>query len=246
MRTAPFFIFFVLILIMSADISYSAGMIMRIQQMKAKKHQQSQGVAPSEQQQQKPPSQQVPLAPTYQQTVDQRNQAIAQAILDAHNSSVSTDDQQTGNVSAQTQATMYAGAGQLPAVSERQAAVPAGTMPVQEVVDLSEVWKKLDRKSTVWPLLIDEQAKILTVSEFIDRFHKEGVKINEPPLHYVQMIDQITQGSPQMLERPFGELLQISAIVDYDFDNGMNKDDLARKVLGEAGFEANKKRFSKT
>ena len=38
--------------------------------------------------------------------------------------------------------------------------------------------------------------------------------------------------------------MQILAIVDYDFDNGMDKDDLARKVLGEAGFEANKKRFT--
>jgi hypothetical protein len=47
-----------------------------------------------------------------------------------------------------------------------------------------------------------------------------------------------------MLQRPFGELIQIVAIVDYDFDNGMNKDDLARKVLGEAGFEANRKRFT--
>ena len=47
-----------------------------------------------------------------------------------------------------------------------------------------------------------------------------------------------------MLDRPFGELLQIAAIVDYDFDNGMDKDELARKVLGEAGFEANKKRFT--
>ena len=93
----------------------------------------------------------------------------------------------------------------------------------------------------MWSLLMDDQAKVLTVSEYIDRFHQEGVKIVEPPLHYVQMIDQIVAQNPQMLQRPFGELLQISAIVDYDFDNGMDKDALAKKVLGEAGYEANKK-----
>jgi hypothetical protein len=32
--------------------------------------------------------------------------------------------------------------------------------------------------------------------------------------------------------------------VDYDFDNGMDKDKLAKEVLGEAGYAANKKRFS--
>jgi hypothetical protein len=39
-------------------------------------------------------------------------------------------------------------------------------------------------------------------------------------------------------------LIKVLAIVDYDFDNGMSKDDLARHVLGDAGFEQNKKRFS--
>ena len=112
------------------------------------------------------------------------------------------------------------------------------------MVDLSEVWKKLDNKSTVWTLLIDDQAKLLTVSEYIGRFQKEGVKINAPPMHYVQMIDQVTTPKPADAHRPFGELIQILAIIDYDFDNGMNKDDLARKVLGEAGYEENKKRFA--
>jgi len=52
------------------------------------------------------------------------------------------------------------------------------------------------------------------------------------------------QQNPQMLERPFGELLQILAIIDYDFDNGMDKESLAKQVLGEAGYAENKKRIS--
>jgi hypothetical protein len=226
------FISFFFIFYPAVNISHAAPLLYRVQQQKAVKQQQSQDqyqeYLEHQQQGKKAQGQQAAVQQTYQQTVDQRNQAIAQAILDAHNQSVSSKDSQVNAPADQV---------------ERRAfqAVPADA---KEVVDLSEVWKKLDKKSAVWSLLMDDQAKMLTVSEYIDRFHREGVKINHPPLHYVQMIDQIVGENPQMLQRPFGELVQIVAIVDYDFDNGMNKDDLARKVLGEAGFEANKKRFS--
>lgn len=212
--------------------------------MRAQKEQQSQQMTQEQyqayQQQQaqaQQGGQQAPSGPpTYQQTVDQRNQAIAQAILSAHNQSVTSDSVAFGNNAEIPQAQQQ--------VVPQQAASPAASSEVKEVVDLSEVWRKLDTKSTVWTLLIDDQAKLLTVSEYIDRFHKQGVKINNPPLHYVQMIDQIVAENPDMLQRPFGELVQIVAIVDYDFDNGMNKDVLARQVLGEQGFEENKKRFT--
>ena len=215
-------------------------MIYRVQQMKAMKERQGQGMTQEQyrqyqeyqEQQQGDHSQNpgAPAAPTYQQTVDKRNQDIAQAILNTHNPAVSNENLQTGtDASANSQ----------PSVANQ-----AGSSQTKDVVDLSEVWKRLDKKSTVWPLLIEDQAKVLTVSEYIDRFRMQGVKISAPPLHYVQTIDQITQGNPAMLQRPFGELLQIIAIVDYDFDNGMDKDLLARKVLGDAGFEANKKRFT--
>jgi len=243
LNRSRFFISLGFIFIMSTDISYAAGMIMRVQQMKQRRQQPTQADYEQyqAQQAQAQQAQQAAAPPTYQQTVDQRNQAIAQAILDAHNQAVSSESVPFGNNPDlnQTQQTTT-GSGPM----EQQPPIPqAGSTNVQDVVDLSEVWKKLDTKSTVWSLLIDDQAKVLTVSEYLDRFHKEGVKINEPPEHYVQMIDQIVQGNPQMLDRPFGELLQIAAIVDYDFDNGMDKDDLARKVLGEAGFETNKQRF---
>jgi len=186
-----------------------------------------------EQQAQSPQGQPAsPAQPTYQQTIDQRNQAIAQAILNAHHQPATADNEPFGNKAEIAQP------------SPPQVLPQAGPSDVKEVVDLSEVWKKLDTRSTVWKLLIDDQAKLLTVSEFIDRFHKQGVKIIGPPTHYVEMIDQIVAQNPDMLNRPFGELVQIVAIVDYDFDNGMNKDELARKILGEQGFEENKKRFT--
>ena len=172
------------------------------------------------------------VAPTYQQKVDHRNQAIAQAILEAHQQTGPSNNAETGNRSGTS------------AAAAQPAPLPVAVSNAQDMVDLTEVWKRLDKKSTVWSLLMDEQSKVLTVAEYMDRFRKQGVKINEPPMHYVSLINQIVRENPQMLERPFGELVQIVAIVDYDFDNGMDKDMLARKVLGEAGFQANKRRFT--
>lgn len=241
MNRCPFFIFLCCTLFLTADISYAAGILMRVQQKKAMSQRQSQAQYQQyqlyqqqiAQGQQGQPGQQAPVKPTYQQMVAQRNQDIAQAIIDAHNPSVSSESSQTGKGNnAGGNSGQQKGLGQ------------AGSTEAKDTVDLVEVWKKLDKKSTVWTLLIDDQAKILTVSEYLDRFHKEGVKINAPPMHYVQMIDQIVKENPEMLQRSFGELLQIAAIVEYDFDNGVDKDALARKVLGDAGFEQNKKRFS--
>jgi hypothetical protein len=242
------FIFFCFIFYLATDLSYAGAVLYRIQQMKAQKEQQAQMTQEQyqayQQQQQQAQGQQAPLAPpTYQQTVDQRNQAIAQAILDSHNQSVSSENVPFGNNAEIAQTQQKQVVPQAIRDAHNQVVPNEGTGYI-DVVDLSEVWKKLDTKSTVWTLLIDDKDKVMTVSEYIDRFHKQGVKINEPPAHYVEMIDQIVTQNPDMLNRPFGELVQIVAIVDYDFDNGMSKDDLARKVLGEEGFEANKKRFT--
>lgn len=178
-----------------------------------------------------PGAQPAPVQPTYQQQIDQRNQAIAQAILNAHGASV------TGVVPA-------ASSSSTGPVSPAPAPDAGHGSQVQDVVDLADVWKKLDNKSTVWPLLMDDQAKVLTISEYISRFERQGVKIKLPPEHYAQMVDEVSGQNPQMLQRPFGEVLQVLAIVDYDFDNGMDKDLLARKVLGDDGFEKNKQRLS--
>jgi hypothetical protein len=239
MKPAVFFISFCFIFCLVTDISYGGAMLYRVQQMKAMKQQQQQEEYQEYMQEQQgnqtQGQQQAPATPTYQQTVDQHNQAIAQAILDAHNQSVSSGYLPSGSTTAANPA-----ANSMP----QQVTPPVSSTEVKDVVDLSEVWKKLDTKSTVWPLLIDDQSKVLTVSEYISRYHDQGVTITAPPLHYVQLIDQITEQNPQMLQQPFGDLLKLLAIIDYDFDNGMNKDDLARKVLGEAEFEANKKRFT--
>ncbi len=242
-----------LILLLTTETAFAGPIMFRIQQKKMMEQQekQLQGMTPEQyrqyvayQEQQQGDHQPAAAAPpTYQQVVDQRNQAISKAILNAHNKSMTTPDLQSDSAGADNQPEQLAlntGTGPSAAAAASSAAAADNSSDV----DLAEVWKKLDKKSTVWKALDDDQSKLLTVTEYISRFQNEGVKISAPPSHYVEMIDQAIGQNPQMLDRPFGELLQILAIIDYDFDNGMDKDNLAKQVLGEAGYEENKKRFA--
>jgi hypothetical protein len=113
----------------------------------------------------------------------------------------------------------------------------------QTVVDIADLWNSLDRSSVAWEQIVDEEIKLLTVSEYIDRFNKLGVRIRKPPGGYVKLIDALANQTYGFLDAPFLNVLSYAAIVEYDFDNGKNKDELARQVLGEEAFQANKQRI---
>lgn len=146
------------------------------------------------------------------------------------------------------------------AVNEARAAqtlVAAGTMArnrpiepgandmVQDIVDITALWAKLDKTAKAWTLIIDNQAKAMTVNEYMERYRKEGVRMRKPPIEYAQMIDDMAAQNPQMLLPPFKEVLQLVAIMEYDFDNGLDKDMMAKKVLGEDFYLKNRKRLGK-
>lgn len=116
---------------------------------------------------------------------------------------------------------------------------------VQDIVDINALWAQLDISSKAWTLIIDTQAKVMTVNEYIERYRKEGIRILKPPASYAQMIDDLAAQNPQMLIKPFKEILQLVAIMEYDFDNGLDKDMMARKLLGEDFYQKNRKRLGK-
>ncbi len=122
---------------------------------------------------------------------------------------------------------------------------PGQSDNVEDVVDITDVWRKLDIDSRGWTLLIDNQAKVATVSEYLDRFRKQGIRIQQLPIDYVQMIDDMAIQSPTLLTRPFKEVLQIMAVMQYDLDNGVDKDVLAQKMLGQQLYLSNKKRLGR-
>ena len=113
----------------------------------------------------------------------------------------------------------------------------------EEVVDLKQVWRELEYSSEIWPLIIDRQPKEITIREYVNLFRQKGVTIKKPASYYVDFIDQMLNDRPDLLNSPFKDVLQFAAIIEYDFDNGQNKDQMALRLLGQQVFEENKRRL---
>ena len=117
---------------------------------------------------------------------------------------------------------------------------------VKKVVSVSDLWASLDKTSKAWPLIIDKKAKGVTISHYIQKLADGGGVVRQDPMHYAQMIDDISKQNPSMLLQPFIDVLRIMAIIEYDFDNGVDKDAMARRVFpDEKSFQANKQRLGR-
>lgn len=114
---------------------------------------------------------------------------------------------------------------------------------VKDIVNIEDLWKTFETTSENWPLIMETRAKILTVDRAIYQHKEKGATISNPPLHYVQMIDVASAQNPALLNQPFNQLLQLMAIMEYDFDNGTDRDQLAQKLLGEQGWKSNRHRL---
>ncbi len=171
-----------------------------------------------------------------QQAFQQRQQTIYQEAL--------------GQRQAQQQAMQVAAARQAAAVGQLKAQQTIifheeiDASQIQDTTTIAQIWKAMERSSEVWLLMMENDAKALTVTRQIDLYkQQEGVTISKDPAYYVQMIDGISAENPSLLNRPFKEVLRFVAILEYDFDNGEDKDTLALKLLGDKMYEANKTRL---
>ena len=122
-------------------------------------------------------------------------------------------------------------------------AVKSQTEPVGEtVVDIADLWRAMEVSARPWQKIIDREIKILTVAEYMDRFSRAGIKIRKSPGYYADMIDSVAQDDPLFLTPPFVNVLSYAAIMESDFDNGQDQEELARQVLGEQNYQALKAR----
>ncbi|MBF0385993.1 MAG: hypothetical protein HQL27_09000 [Candidatus Omnitrophica bacterium] len=110
-------------------------------------------------------------------------------------------------------------------------------------IGLRDLWKELETTSLIWKDIADEGAKLKTVEMYISWYAQQGVKMRKPPEEYVFLIDDIAENNSPMLNGSFRDLLKMVAIIEYDFDNGMDKDSLARQVLGEREYQKNRQRL---
>lgn len=116
---------------------------------------------------------------------------------------------------------------------------------VKDEVGLDEILSALQVSGKPWELIINGQDKEIVVQEFIKEYSAQGVRIQKPARYYADFIDEMYKNSPEMLDMPFARILQVVAVMEYDFDNGQNKDVMAQKILGPQVYEKNKQRLMK-
>lgn len=102
----------------------------------------------------------------------------------------------------------------------------------------------LSQNAQVWRQIIDDEAKIFIINFYKEQYYQDDIYIRKPSFHYVELIDEMYAQTPEMLNRPFEQVLQLVAIMEYDFDNGTSPDDLARQVLGDEMYEFNRQRIT--
>ena len=105
------------------------------------------------------------------------------------------------------------------------------------------LYQQFNTTSRAWTDISDMQVKMILVAGSIDSYRQQGVIIRKSPLYYAGYIDVIVQQNPDFLDNPLSNILRIIAIMDYDFDNGQNKDQMAYTLLGADSYKANKKRL---
>jgi len=115
----------------------------------------------------------------------------------------------------------------------------------KEIVTLSQIWEHLETSSEVWGLMMDDTPKVVIVDKYIEWFKQRGISIQNPPIFYVQMLDSMSQDNPEFLKSPFEGVLRTMAIIEYDFNNGRDKDLMAQEELGEEVYQKNKERLGR-
>jgi len=118
-----------------------------------------------------------------------------------------------------------------------------GMDEVRDIVTLDQFLDSLKDSSRNWALIIDPEAKQAVVEHYIRQYESRGIVISKPAVQYASMIDAMSEETPHMLDQPFERILQVTAIVEYDFDNGQNKDAMALQILGEEGYRHNRERL---
>ena len=122
----------------------------------------------------------------------------------------------------------------------RQISSPASG---NQTVDINVLWQQLQTSSHVWSQIADLTPKIMIVDRFIQLFGQQGVTITKSAMFYVSRIDELIARNSSLLASPFKDILMIAAISEYDFNNGQDKDALARQVLGEQAYWENRARL---
>ena len=128
------------------------------------------------------------------------------------------------------------------------AAVPGTALarrpPASE--NLPAILQQLNNNVETWSS-VGQADRVAAVDAVIKLFQtRENVAILNTPEFYSQRIDEYLGANPTMRSLTLPTLIKIASVMEYDFYNGQNKDDLAQQVLGPQLFEQNRQRLGLT
>lgn len=91
---------------------------------------------------------------------------------------------------------------------------------------------QLMTNSKIWQSF--SQVEKLQAVEFIIQFFKvkQNIAILKPAGFYAQQLDQNFMADPEMMSLPFPIAVKVLAVMEYDFYNGQDKEQLATETLG--------------
>jgi len=90
------------------------------------------------------------------------------------------------------------------------------------------------KASSMWLWMhMDRDNKITTINELRERFLRlEGATIREPAEYYVQKVDEVVADDPQAKNYHLKIVFRTLAVMSYDFDEGIDKEETAKRYLG--------------
>jgi len=126
---------------------------------------------------------------------------------------------------------------------DRKVSPPPQTEAAESKNDFAYLINSLKSSSRQWLEIRDQSAKEKIITYHINKFRESGIVIKKDPRMYAAMIDNMFANNSKIAANPINRVLQIVAIIEYDFDNGRDKDMMARKVMGEKAYLDNKRRL---
>ncbi|HQB12286.1 MAG TPA: hypothetical protein PLX96_04855 [Candidatus Omnitrophota bacterium] len=109
-------------------------------------------------------------------------------------------------------------------------------------IPFPEKMNQLSRNMSLWGRLSPEE-KTQAVDAVIALYrNRDNIAILNTGEFYVGKIDETIRGNPPVANMDIMTLMRILSIMEYDFYNGQNKDELARNTLGDKGYEDNRTR----
>lgn len=121
-----------------------------------------------------------------------------------------------------------------------KAPVPAASQPSGP--SFEQMMNQLSVNCTYWNQLSDENKK-RAVDAVIQLYRvRDNVAILGSPDFYVRKVNETLAGDPGVANLDLPQVIKILSVMEYDFYNGQNKDEVAKQTLGEKMYEANKLR----